>query len=79
MSAVTERPMGAAYLTTMARDAHTLLQQADLAAKGHAAARNAAIVRLVDVYGLSLQDVADGTGIAASIVRNAYYRTRGRL
>ena len=68
-----------ASLIAMCRDSHALMLEADSACKGQAAIRNAAIVRLVDVYGLALVDVARLTGIKDSVCRNSYYRARGKV
>lgn len=66
--------MTAISTATIAADSHALLVQADLAGKGHASIRNAAILRLRDVYGLDAREIADLIGIRCSTVGNILAR-----
>lgn len=62
----------------MAADSHALMVEHAQATSGHAAIRNAALLRLADVYGLTPADIAQATGLPERTVRNAILRSRGK-
>lgn len=68
---------GQQSVADMAADSHALMLEHDEACRGHAAIRNAALLRLADVYGLTPADITQATGLPERTVRNTITRARG--
>lgn len=62
--------MTAQSTARLAADAHALMLEHDAATKGHAALRNAAILRLRHEYQLEPNDIAALTGLNPGTIRN---------